>query len=145
MKLPGTFIIAALAAGSLWGGSIMLQAQNATNRPPERVRPAGLRGLRAGNNVNQLAATLKLDNARKAKVKKILEAEMKKMHALGTDTSLSMVDRRLKVQAVRDETAREMKAVLTPAQFAQWHQMVTPNLRRPRWVLTNNPPVAPQH
>ena len=138
MKLPKSLIIAALAAGTLFPDSAALQAQNATNPPPAGPPPAGPRGVRGGLNIDQLATTLKLDDATKAKVKTILDAQMQKMRALFADTTLSQADRRTKVQAIRADMITQMKAVLTPEQFDQWQKMNQPRQRRAA------PPAAPK-
>jgi len=137
-KLPKLLIIAALVAGSLLAGSAVLQAQNATNTPPAGAPPAGMRGgMRGGPNIDQLATTLKLDDATKARVKPILDAQQKKMSDLRADTSVSQEDRRTKMQAIRTDMATQMKAVLTAEQFDQWQKMSQPRQRRAA------PPAAP--
>jgi Spy/CpxP family protein refolding chaperone len=140
MKLSKSLIIAALVAGSLLAGSAVLQAQNGTNPPPAGPPPA--RGMRGAPNIDQLATTLKLDDATKAKVKTILDAQQQKVRDLRADTTLSPEDRRTKTQALRDDTATQMKAVLTPDQFAQWQTMSQPRQRRAAPAAA--PAAAPQ-
>ncbi|HEX7617229.1 MAG TPA: hypothetical protein VF480_00770 [Verrucomicrobiae bacterium] len=143
MKLSKSLIIAALVAGSLFGGSAVLQAQNGTNPPPAGTPPVRARGARAGaQNVDQLATTLKLDDATKAKVKTILDAQQQKVRDLRADTTLSPADLRTKTQAIRDDTAAKMKAILTPDQFTQWQTMSQPLQRRAAPVAP--PAAAPQ-
>ena len=137
MKLSKSLIIAALVVGSLFAGSAALQAQNATNPPPAGPPPAGLRGMRGGPNIDQIATILKLDDATKAKVKTILDEQQKKIADLRADTTLSQADRRTKMQAIRDGTTTQMKAVLTADQFDQWQKMNQPRQRRAA------PPAAP--
>lgn len=135
MKLSKTLIIAALAV--LAGGTV-LQAQNSTN-PPAGAPPVRARNARAaGQNVDQIAATLKLDDATKAKVKTILDAEQKKVAELRADTSVTPADRRTKTQAIRADTSKQMKAVLTAEQFAEWQKLSQPRQRRAA-------PAAPQN
>ena len=145
MKLSKSLIIAALAAGSLFAGSAALQAQNATNPPPAGPPPAGARGMRGGSNIEQLATTLKLDDATKAKVKTILDDQQKKIAALRADTTLPQADLRTKMQAIRDDTTKQMKAVLTADQFDQWQKMSQMRQRRaapPAAPAAANPPAA---
>lgn len=144
MKLSKSLIIAALVAGSLFASSAVLQAQNATNPPPAGAPPAGPRGMRGGPNVDQIATALKLDDAAKPKVKTILDDQQKKMAELRADTTLSMQDRRTKVQAIRDETSTQMKAVLTADQFDQWQKMSQARPRRAAPPAGNPPAAAPQ-
>jgi Spy/CpxP family protein refolding chaperone len=128
MKLSKSLIIATLVAGSLFAGSAVLQAQTNTNMPPAGPRGPGMRG--GGSGVDAIATTLKLDDATKAKVKTIIDAQQKKISELRADTALSPEDRRTKMLAIRDETATQMKAVLTADQFDQWQKMNQPRLRR---------------
>ena len=88
-----------------------------------------------------IATALKLDDATKAKVKPILDTQQQKMADLRTDTTLSQTDRRAKVQAIRDDTATQLKAVLTPDQFDQYQKM-TQRQRRPAPAAGNPPPAA---
>ncbi len=128
MKLSKALIISALA---VFAGSTALQAQNSTN-PPAGAPPVRARGARAtgAQNIDQLATTLKLDDATKAKVKTILDAEQKKVAELRADTSVTQADRRTKTQAIRADTTKQMKAVLTGEQFAQWQKLSQPRQRR---------------
>ena len=143
MRLSKSLIIAALA---LFAGGTALQAQNSTN-PPAGAPPARARGARANaQNVDQLAATLKLDDATKAKVKSILDDQQKKVAALRADTTLAVADRRTKTQAIRAETTKQMKAVLTAEQFDQWQKLSQPRQRRampPDGNPAATAPVAP--
>lgn len=132
MKLSKSLILAALVAGGLFTGNTVLQAQNATNTPPPAgAPPAAPRGMRGAANIDQMAATLKLDDATKAKFKTIMEDQQKKMQDMRADTSLSPQDRRTKVQTIREDTAKQMKAVLSAEQFDQWQKMNQPRMRRP--------------
>jgi len=120
MKLPKSLILAALVAASA-----ALQAQNATN-PPDGPRGVGV----GGPTPDQIATALKLNDATKAKIKTILDAQMQKIRELRQDTKLSPADRRAKVLAIRANTISQMKAVLTPEQFDQWQKMNQPRQRR---------------
>ena len=127
MKASKTLIIAALA---VLAGGTALQAQNSTN-PPADPPPARARGVRAGaQSADQLATALKLDDATKAKVKTILDDQQKKVAALQADTALAPADRRTKTQAIRADTNKQMKAVLTGEQFAEYQKLSQPRARR---------------
>jgi Spy/CpxP family protein refolding chaperone len=145
MKLSKSLIIAALVTGSLFAGSAMLQAQTDTNTPPAGAPPAGAppgggRGMRGGPSLDQIATSLKLDDATKEKIKPILDAQRQKMTDLRADTSLAPEDRRAKVQAIRDDTATQLKAILTPDQFDQYQKMT--QRRRPAPAASTPPPAA---
>jgi Spy/CpxP family protein refolding chaperone len=139
MRASKSLIVATLVAGSLLAGGAALQAQNSTNPPP-----AAARGMRGAPNIDQIATALKLDDATKAKVKTILDDQQKKINEMRADTTLATADRRAKMQAIRDETAAKMKAVLTADQFDQWQKMSQPRLRRAPLAGGNPPsPAAP--
>ena len=119
-----------IAALAIFTGGTALQAQTSTN-PPAGAPAARARGARANaQNVDQLAATLKLDEATKAKVKTILDDQQKKVAALRADTALAAADRRTKTQAIRADTTKQMRAVLTGEQFDQWQKTNQPRQRR---------------
>jgi Spy/CpxP family protein refolding chaperone len=127
MKASKTLIIAALAVLAV---GTAIQAQNSTN-PPAAPPPVRARGIRAaGQDVDQLATTLKLDDATKAKVKTILDDQQKKIAALQADTALAPADRRTKMQTIRADSNKQMKAVLTGEQFAEYQKMGQPRSRR---------------
>jgi len=139
MKANKTILMAVLAAGSLLVWSPAMRADDSTNQPPSTLpagvpttstnqRPAGMRGP----NFDQLAQRLELTDDQKAKFKPILEAQMKKMRDLRSDTSLTSQDRRTQMQAIREETATQLKAVLTPEQYDQWQKMSPLGQRGPR-------------
>jgi periplasmic protein CpxP/Spy len=140
MKANKTMLIAALAAGSLLVWSPALRAADTntpSSTPPAGAPPAGQRpsGMRGGSNLDQLAQQLNLTNDQKAKVKPILEARDQKMRDLRGDTTMSQEDRRIKMQAIRQDVTTQLKAVLTPEQFDKW-QKSSPMGRGPR----NSPP-----
>ena len=134
-------LIAALAAGSLLVWSPALRAAD-TNTPPS-TPPAGQRppGMR-GPTLDQIAQQLDLTDDQKAKVKPILEARDQKMRDLRGDTSLSPEDRRTKMQAIREETTAQLKAVLTPEQFDKWQKTAQRGRRPGGPPPGGNPPPA---
>lgn len=139
MKLSKPLILASLIGGVFLAGGGTLQAQNSTN-PPPNPPPAAPRVIRGNSSIDRLAATLKLDDDTKAKVKSILDEQQNKGTGLMADSSLSPAERRDRIQALRDYTTKQMKAILTPAQFDQWEQMSQPRQRR----AMPTPPDAPQ-
>ena len=141
MRSTKSLIAVALA---VFAGSAALLAQNATNRAPASQPPAGVRGFGDSLNADQIAATLKLDDATKAKVKNILDTQQQKLRDLLADNSLSPTDRRTKLQAVRGSMMTQMKAVLTAEQFDQWQKM-NPLLQRRAAPPAGNPPPAAPH
>jgi predicted RNA-binding protein with RPS1 domain len=97
--------------------------------------------MRGGPNIDQIATALKLDDATKAKVKTILDDQQKKVAELRASNP-TPEDRRTKMQAIRDDTTTQMKAVLTADQFEQWQKMSQPRQRRAAPAAA--PATAPQ-
>ncbi|HEY4417118.1 MAG TPA: hypothetical protein VGO57_15625 [Verrucomicrobiae bacterium] len=119
MKLNKTLTLAALIAGSLFTGSLVAQAQDATNQPPATVKPGG---KARGMNVDFLAKQLSLTDAEKPKVKALLDDQMEKQRDLRKDTSLSKEDKKAKLKEIREATNTKMKDILTPDQFTKWQK-----------------------
>jgi periplasmic protein CpxP/Spy len=117
MKSTKTMLIAALAAGALLTGSSALRAQDATNTPPAGEHGPGMKGR------PDLVKQLDLTDAQKPKVEAIRKSAMEKGRALREDTSLTPEEKKAKAKAIRDDTATQMKAVLTPEQFAKYLEM----------------------
>ena len=131
MKLSKSLIIAALAAGSLFAGCTMLQAQTGTNVPPAVPPPAapppglprpGAQMMAANAMMRRLEMALgetnKLSEAQLPKVKAVFDDQVKKMLDLRNDTTAARTDLAAKRIAIQKETAEALKAVLTPDQFA---------------------------
>jgi periplasmic protein CpxP/Spy len=122
MKANQTMLIAALAVGSLLVWSPALRASD-TNKPsstpPAGAPPAG-QPQRSG--FERQAEQLNLTADQKPKVQSIEQAQRQKMIDLNKDTGLSQEDRRAKRKAIAEETAQQMKAVLTPEQFDKWQK-----------------------
>ena len=130
-------LIAALAVGSLLVWSPALRADD-TNKPsstpPAGAPPAG-QPSRAG--FERMAEQLKLTADQKPKVQSIMDTQRQKMLDLRNDTTLSQDARQAKRKVVVEETAQQMKAVLTPEQFDKW-QKTSP--MGPRRLRPNGPP-----
>jgi len=134
MKSNKMTLIAALAVGSLLVLSPATRAQDSTNAPAASTPAPGsgaggtMRGR--GMSADAVMTQLKLDDATKAKVKPILDAQTQKMSDLRKDTTLSREDRTAKMKAIHDDTATQLKPILTDDQYAQWQKMGQRN-RRP--------------
>jgi Spy/CpxP family protein refolding chaperone len=117
MKSTKTLLIATLAAGALLAGNSALLAQNATNPPPAGEHGPGMKGR------PNLAKQLDLTEAQKPKVDAIMKSAMEKGRALREDTSLAPEEKKARAKVIHEETATQMKAVLTPEQFAKWQEI----------------------
>ena len=122
MKANKTILITVLAVGSLLAWSPALRADDSTNTPPSTppagAPPAGQRG-----GFERMAEQLNLTADQKPKVQSIMEAQRQKVRDLRQDTSLTAEDRKAKIKAVQEDTATQMKAVLTADQFQKWQDM----------------------
>lgn len=126
MKPNKTLALAVLVAGSLFAGST-LQAQDSTNTPPAGA-PAGGPALRGRPD---FAKELNLTEDQKPKFNEIMQGSMEKRRALRTDTSLSAEDKKAKAKAIQEDTAKQMKALLTEEQFAKWQKLAPGQRQRP--------------
>ena len=64
--------------------------------------------------LERMTQQLNLTEAQQAQIKPILENESTQMQALRADTSLSQDDRRAKMMQIRQESASQIKPILTP-------------------------------
>lgn len=115
--------MAIIAVAGLLSLTPAVHAQtNAPGNAPRQGGGGGGRGRSVDEQVTALTEHLKLTDAQKPKVKAILEEQQKKMQELRGDTGLSQEDRRSKATAMREETNKKMKEVLTPEQFKQYEE-----------------------
>ena len=147
MKLNKTIALAALVAGSLFAGSVALQAQNNTNTPPAGAPPGGLRGR--GMNFDTIAQQLALTDDQKPKVKAIIDDMQKKQRDLRADASVAQEDKRAKSKEIRDAATQQLKPILTSDQFEKWTKMGPGQRQRPAAPPAGGdaatPPPAPQN
>ena len=128
MKSTKTMLIAALATGAMLACGSLRAAD--TNTPPAGGPPAGERGPGMRGGRPDLAKILDLTDEQKPKVEAIMKGASEKRKALREDTALSQEDKRAKAKAIQEDTTAQMKAVLTPEQFAKFEKM-GPGMRRP--------------
>ncbi|HEY3932544.1 MAG TPA: hypothetical protein VGM58_09275 [Verrucomicrobiae bacterium] len=124
MKVTKPMIIAALVAGNLFAWNLALRADDSTNTPPA-APPADNHGYGARGRPD-FAKELDLTDDQKPKVKAIMDAQMQKMKDLHNDpnfSSLSREDKMAKMKTIHEDTATQLKTVLTADQFAKWQKM----------------------
>lgn len=121
MKSTKTLLIAALAAGALFAGSSSLLAQASTNTPPPAIK----------GGHHDLAKELNLTDDQKPKFQEIMKSSREKMKALHEDSSLTPEERKTKAKAIQEDTATQMKALLTPEQFTKWQELTKRGHRPP--------------
>jgi Spy/CpxP family protein refolding chaperone len=117
MKSTKTSIaLAAIACLLALSPSVRAQT-NAASRP---TSPAGRRDggvMTVESRLNRLTEQLKLTDEQKPKVKAVLEEQDKQRQAA---RDLSAEERRSKMQAMREETNKKMKEILTAEQFKKF-------------------------
>ncbi|MEJ0091030.1 MAG: hypothetical protein WDM80_14965 [Limisphaerales bacterium] len=140
MKSTKTMLVAALAAGALLAGGSSLLAQDATNTPPPVEHGPGMKGR------PDIAKQLDLTAEQKPKVEAIMKGMMDKRKELREDTSLTQEEKRDKGKALQEDTAKQLKAVLTPEQFTKWQEISKrgPRMRPPGAPDAPTPPKAPE-
>ena len=116
MKSTKTWLVVAVAAGTLLGGSSALYAQNATNTPPANAHG----GMKSRQNI---AKQLDLTEDQKPKYDAIMKGAAEKGRALREDTSLTAEEKKTKAKAIKEDTTAQLKVVLTPEQFAKWQEL----------------------
>ena len=124
MKSKKIMLIVALVAGNLFAWNLALRADDSTNTPPANPPAADVKPHARG--FDRMAEDLNLTDDQKTKVKPILEAQMQKMKDLRNDpnfSSLSREDKTAKMKAIHDDTATQLKSILTDDQFAKWQKM----------------------
>ena len=114
-------LVAALAAGVLLAGGSLRAGE--TNTPPAGAPPAGERGPGMRGARPDFAKALDLTDDQKPKFEAIMTGSMEKMRALRQDTSLTPEDRRAKAKTIQDDRNTQVKALLTPEQYAKYEKM----------------------
>ena len=125
MKTTRISLLAALAAAVI-ACNPALRADDTKAAPdaPKRERPAGgQRGEAAKERLNKLTEELKLTDAQKPKVEAVLKAQMQKRQELKDATP---EERKEKGKAMREETSKKMKEILTAEQFEKFEKMPGP-------------------
>ena len=74
------------------------------------------------HRVIRLGDELKLSENQKTKVGAVFEAEAKQIHELRNASNLTPAQRRERLAAMREESTKTMKQVLTSEQFLRWQE-----------------------
>ena len=114
MKMTKTFAIVTLVAGSLFAGSLALQAEDAPKTPPAG---GGAHARPGGDMMKELGLT----PDQETKVKAAREEMMTAMKALAPE------ERRTKGKEIREAFAAKLKTILTPEQFEKWQKNMEKN------------------
>ena len=139
MKLTTTLALAALAAATLLGGSLALQAED-TNTPAPATPAARAHRLTPDKIVKELGLT---DDVA-AKFKTAWEDRTTQIRALRDDSSLSGEEKRTKSKAIMDAFQAKLKEILTPEQQQQLKKLIPGGPRRaPLATPSTAPAVSP--
>lgn len=99
-----------------------------TSQEPQAPAPGKQAGMHHGmesadQQLQMLSEKLSLTDDQKAKIKPILEDQMKQMKAVHEDTSLSADQKRDKMKSIHDSSHEQINAVLTPEQQTKFKEM----------------------
>lgn len=115
MKMHKVSLMAALAAGALIAFSPVLRAED--TKPEARTPGQGPRAGMIKERLAKMAEELKLTDDQKTKVEAVLKEQAEKMRGLKDATP---EERREQGKAMREETAKKMKDILTPEQYEKF-------------------------
>ena len=126
-----------LAAAGLLAFAASVPAQESTNTPP----PPGRRTrVSPEQQFKNLSEQLKLTEDQKPKVKAVLEDQAKQRQEL---RNVAPEDRRAKMQALREETTKKFKEILTEDQFKKYEEIQKAQQQRGRPGAGGGAPTAP--
>lgn len=118
MNHPLRFIVVAsalTALGTVQPSASAVAAESGSDKSADSGRAAAAR-----ERVQATLAELNLTPEQKDKLIPVIRAEMQKMAALRSDQSLSPREKLQRLKAIQEETVPQVKAILTPEQFAKW-------------------------
>jgi Spy/CpxP family protein refolding chaperone len=124
-KMKKVLIHAALAV------SVALSGATTYAQEPSEQGPAGQHmGMHgqppsADQRLQRMTQQLDLTSEQQQQIKPILESESQQMRVLHQDSSLSQQDRMTKMQAIRQESGSQIKALLNPDQQAKFEKMMS--------------------
>lgn len=108
--------MAALAAGTLLASTSALLAEDSPSTPPTGEKHHEMKG-----HAN-LGKALNLTDEQKPKVQEIMKKAMEKRKEVRADTSLTPEEKKAKYKEIQKEIGTQLKAVLTPEQYAKWEE-----------------------
>jgi periplasmic protein CpxP/Spy len=118
----GFFLVCGTASAYQYAGG---QKQGSGKRSPEE---------RMNRRMDMMSKKLNLTDDQKAKMKPLLENEVKQMQDLRQDTSLSRQEKRAKFQQMRESTNSQIRSLLNPDQQKKFDEMQQQmKERRGRW------------
>lgn len=122
MKLTRISLLTVLLAGVIFAGVPASHAQEAKEgkeAPKREGRGGGAEAMK--ERLDKMAQDLKLTEEQKKKAGEALKAQSEKMRELRAQGG-TPEDNREKFRALREETNKKMKEILTAEQFTKWEQ-----------------------
>jgi len=113
-----------LASLALTSPSAIAQTSTNANKPAIGQRP------QPGRPGERMIAELKLTEEQSTKFKAAMAEQREKGTKIREDSSLSADQKREKAQALREESQKKIKEILTPEQFQKYEKMRS-EMRRP--------------
>jgi len=130
--------ITAAALGALLVFATTGSAQN-TNSNTNSNQRAERRPPNLQRRMERLTTELKLTEDQQTKVKALLQKEGKEARELRDETSLTRDQRREKMRAIREDSQKELKSILSAEQFEKWQQIREQQVRERRAGGTDRP------
>jgi Spy/CpxP family protein refolding chaperone len=118
MKISKIAVITAIAVSSL----VTFRAA-AQDKPPGEGNGPHKEHPQPGARADKVATELGLSADQKAKWEAAMKAQFEQMKAIREDASLTPEQKREKARAVREETDKGIKEILTPEQYAKLQKM----------------------
>jgi hypothetical protein len=95
--------------------SVVAQAQSSTGTKGDLSEAVA--------KLEKVSAQLQLTPAQKEQIRPILMAELAKMKALKSNTTMPPLQRARQMREISDETDAKLKPILNPQQYAKWEQI----------------------
>ncbi len=134
------FLRSALALAVVFGGATAYAQMGGPGGGPYGQHQP----MSADQHLQMLTQQLDLTSDQQAQIKPILENESQQMESLRSDTSLSQQDRMSKMHEIRQNTAEQIKPILTQEQQTKWEQMMSHQGHRGMGPGGGAPPQTPQ-
>jgi Spy/CpxP family protein refolding chaperone len=142
-----------LALVAVFGLASIAAGQDSNNQGQSQGQGQGQWGRHGGHmmdpdaQLGRLSQDLKLTDDQKAKIKPILEDQFKKGQALRQDTSLSSEDMHMKFREIRQNSSKQIRALLTADQQKKYDALIMderhgPGGRHSRSEPGDQPPPA---
>lgn len=119
-------IVMLLAAGLTFAQT----SQESQAPTPDKHTGMHHNGMSADQHLQMLSEKLNLTDDQKAKLKPILQDQMRQMKAVHEDSSLSEEQKQAKAKSIHESFHDQINAVLTPEQQAKFKQMTQAQMEK---------------